>query len=497
MRTSGILMPIFSLASKGGIGTFGKEAYRFVDFLKKSKQTWWQILPLNPTNYGDSPYQSFSSYAGNPYFIDPELLIEEKLLTEDEFESFDFGTDISVIDYGKLYKNRIKMLKLCFKRFSPDAAYRTFCDENAFWLEEYALFMALKNANNDVSWENWDESLRRRDEKALKNAAKEHCESIEFYRFVQYMFAKQWRQLKSYANGNGIKIIGDIPIYVAYDSADVWSDAKQFQLDNNLRPKSVAGCPPDAFSEDGQLWGNPLYDWKYMKSDDFSWWKKRLKYVLSLYDCVRIDHFRGFESYYSIPYGDTTAVNGKWHKGPNIAFFKAMEKELGNNLPIIAEDLGFLTPAVLKMLEKSGYPGMKVLQFAFDTEKQSEYLPHNFNKNCVVYTGTHDNDTILGWAESSDPQEVEFAEQYLDTKRDDNFNWAMMKAALMSVAETCILMMADIIGLGSEGRINTPSTVGDNWNWRIDPGCINDWLAKIIADNTTFYGRAPKNKEKP
>ncbi len=484
-------MPIFSLPSKGGIGTMGREAYRFVDFLEKSGQTWWQILPINPTNYGDSPYQSFSSYAGNPYFIDPELLIEDGLLTSEEFESFDFGGFESV-DYGKLYQSRLKMLRLAFARFKEDNGYKAFCKENTFWLEDYALFMAIKNANGDISWENWDNALRFREADAIKMAKKEHKDSIKFYCFIQYMFAKQWYALKQYANSKGIKIIGDIPIYVAYDSADVWSDTKQFQLDDDLKPKAVAGCPPDSFSKDGQLWGNPLYDWKFMKADGFNWWKKRLKYVLSLYDCVRIDHFRGFESYYSVPYGDVNAKNGKWVKGPDIAFFKAIEGELGKNLPIIAEDLGFLTDAVLKMLKKSGYPGMKVLQFAFDGDSDNDYLPHNFNTNCVVYTGTHDNDTINGWVQNNALDEVQFAEQYLSAKRGDGFNWAMMKAAMMSVADTCILMMQDIIGLGSEGRINTPSTVGNNWTWRIDGSCINDWLAKVMRETTELYGRTRK-----
>lgn len=486
-------MPIFSLPSRGGIGTLGHEAYRFVDFLYKAGQTWWQILPLNPTNYGDSPYQSFSSYAGNPYFIDPEILIGEGLLTSEEFESFDFG-GFARVDYGKLYQNRLQLLRLAFRRFKEDGGYKSFCKENAYWLEDYALFMAIKNANGDISWENWDKALRFREADAIKNAQKEHKESIKFYCFIQYMFAKQWFALKNYANSKGIRIIGDIPIYVAYDSADVWSDTKQFQLDDDLKPKAVAGCPPDVFSADGQLWGNPLYDWKFMKSDGFAWWKKRLKYVLSLYDCVRIDHFRGFESYYSVPYGDTTAKNGKWVKGPDISLFKAIEGELGKNLPIIAEDLGFLTDAVLKMLKKSGYPGMKVLQFAFDGDSDNDYLPHNFNSNCVVYTGTHDNDTINGWVKNNAPEEIEFAEQYLSAKRNDGFNWAMMRAAMRSVADTCILLMQDIIGLGEDGRINTPSTVGNNWTWRIDGSCINDWLAKVVRETTELYGRSRDKK---
>ncbi len=485
-------MPIFSLPSRGGIGTFGKEAYRFVDFLEKAGQTWWQILPLNPTNYGDSPYQSFSSFAGNPYFIDPEILIEDGLLTETEFLSFDFGSDPSAVDYGKLYENRIKLLSLAFSRFTPDKEYNKFCKENAYWLDEYVLFMALKNANGDTAWNEWDVSLKTRDKKAVCAAKEKYTEKINFYRFVQYEFSNQWFKLKEYANEKGIKIIGDIPIYVAYDSADVWSDPKQFMLDDELNPTSVAGCPPDAFSEDGQLWGNPLYNWELMKQDGYAWWKRRLGYALKLYDTVRIDHFRGFEAFYSIPYGEETAKNGKWVKGPNMSLFRELKNEFGKDLPIIAEDLGYLTPSVRKMLKASGFPGMKVLQFAFDTREESDYLPHNYQNNCVVYTGTHDNDTIIGWTKSAAPEDVEMARRYLRADDSEGFNWAMMRSALASVADTCILMMPDFMGLGGEARINTPSTLGDNWTWRIDGGCINDWLAKIIRDNTVLYGRAPR-----
>ncbi len=494
MRTSGILMPIFSLPSRGGIGTLGKEAYRFVDFLKKSGQSWWQILPLNPTNYGDSPYQSFSSYAGNTYFIDPEFLIEDGLLTEDEFLSFDFGSDNTTIDYGKLYENRIKLLKIAFERFNPDKEYKTFCEDNAFWLDEYALFMALKNSHSDIAWEEWEEKLRVRDAQTIESVKTEHKDVIEFYRFVQYIFSKQWFMLKAYANKNGIGIIGDIPIYVAYDSADVWSEPEQFQLDSELKPKAVAGCPPDAFSEDGQLWGNPLYNWSYMKKDNFGWWKRRLGYALKLYDMVRIDHFRGFEAYWAIPYGDKTAKGGKWLKGPNMALFNEIKREFGDNLPIIAEDLGFLTPEVHKMLKKSGFPGMKVLQFAFTVDVDSDYLPHNYNKNCVVYTGTHDNDTILGWAQSAEKEDLSMAIKYLHVDEQEGINWAMMRAALMSVGEICILTMQDIIGLGTEARINIPSTVGGNWQWRIDGNCINDWLAGIVYENTALYFRVPEDQ---
>lgn len=491
MRASGILMPIFSLPSPYGIGTFGKSAYEFVDFLRKGGQSYWQILPLNPTNYGDSPYQSFSSFAGNPYFIDLQLLIEDGLLAEKEADAVDFGTDETAVDYGKLYKNRLPLLKKAFSRFTPDTGFKKFCQDNAYWLEDYALFMALKNAHNDVSWEEWEQDIRLREPQAIQNAQTEYAETMEFYRFIQYIFSVQWLKLKQYANKNGIKIIGDIPIYVAYDSADVWASPSQFFLDKNLKPIKVAGCPPDAFSEDGQLWGNPLYRWDVMKKDGYGWWKRRLGFALKLYDVIRIDHFRGFESYYAIPYGETTAKNGSWVKGPNTALFKALNAEFGE-MPIIAEDLGFLTPAVLKMLKQSGYPGMKVLQFAFDTREDSDYLPHNYINNCVVYTGTHDNDTVIGWTKTADSTDVETARKYMHVDEAEGFNWAMMRTALSSVADTCILMMPDLMGLGSDARINTPSTIGGNWMWRIRNGCINDWLAGILYENTKLYGRAPK-----
>ena len=484
-------MPIFSLCSKGGIGTLGKEAFAFVDFLHKAGQSWWQILPLNPTNYGDSPYQSFSSYAGNPYFIDPEILIEEGLLSREEFESIDFGNS-NKIDYGKLYFGRIKMLKKAFSRFKPSKEYDEFCKNNAFWLDDYALFMALKNENNDTAWTEWEEPLRKREQDKLNQKQKEYSDIINLYRFIQYEFSKQWMALKSYANSKGIGIIGDIPIYVALDSSDIWSEPEQFILDENLTPKKVAGCPPDYFCESGQLWGNPLYDWKKMKTDGFDWWKRRIGYALKLYDMVRIDHFRAFEAFYAIPYGDADATGGKWIKGPGMSLFNELKKQFGDNMPIIAEDLGFLTPQVHKLLKSTGFPGMKVLQFAFDTREESDYLPHNYTKNCVVYTGTHDNDTVLGWTQTADKQDVEMARRYLHVDDNEGFNWAMMRAALMSVADICILTMQDIIGLGSEGRINTPSTVGNNWRWRIDEGCVNDWLARIVLENTKLYGRQAK-----
>lgn len=495
MRKNGVLMPIFSLPSRFGIGTLGREAYRFADFLKAAGQSYWQILPIGPTSYGDSPYQSFSTYAGNPYFIDVEKLIEEGLLTEDEAESFYFGSDANSVDYGALYENRKKLLMLAFSRFEPTPEYHIFYTENAYWLDDYTLFMALKNANGDKPWYEWERPIRLRDEAALSAAREEYKTEIAFYRFLQFVFSKQWTELKNYANKNGIEIIGDIPIYVALDSADVWAEREQFVLDSEGAPTEVSGCPPDAFSEDGQLWGNPLYNWSFMEKDGFLWWCRRIGYAFKIYDVVRIDHFRGLESFYAIPFGEQTAKNGCWCKGPGMALFDAFHKRFGESLPIIAEDLGYLTPEVRRLLEDSGFPGMKVMQFAFDSREESDYLPHNYESNCVVYTGTHDNDTINGWIQTAPASDVKMAYKYLGVNEGESLSWPMMRSAMMSVADTCILMMPDLIGLGSEGRINTPSTLGENWRWRINGDCINDWLAEILRDNTALYGRI-KREEK-
>ena len=499
MRTSGILMPVFSLPSPYGIGTFGKEAYGFVDFLKKAGQRYWQILPLNPTNYGDSPYQSFSSAAGNPYFIDLDMLQEEGLLQKSEYEHVDFGGDRTSVDYGKLYENRYRVLRIAFARFRqaiPEAFHR-FCAKHEDWLPEYALFMALKDANGGVSWRKWDEKLRFRDPETLRQAREDYQEDILFYEFLQYIFFKQWTKLKVYANQNGIKMIGDMPIYVADDSVDVWADPKQFDLDEDLLPKVVAGCPPDAFSADGQLWGSPVYDWERMRKEaqPYAWWRDRVKRAFAMYDVIRIDHFRGFESFYCIPYGEKTARRGSWRKGPGMELIRALQEDYGSALPIIAEDLGFLTPEVKKLLKDSGFPGMKVLQFAFSGDPESDYLPHNYDRNCVVYTGTHDNDTIMGWMNDTAPHEVENAKRYMHFEGSGGFNWAMIRLAMMSVADTAVFMMQDFLGLGKEARINTPSTLGGNWNWRILPGCTNDWLAKIIRDCCMIYGRCVKHTE--
>jgi 4-alpha-glucanotransferase len=490
MRTSGVLMPIFSLPSPYGIGTMGKEARKFVDFLVKGGQTYWQILPICPTSYGDSPYQSFSSFAGNPYFIDPDTLCSEKLLTKKECKSFDWGGSEKYIDYGTMYISRYALLRKAYVRFKkniPDD-YEDFCKKESGWLDEYALFMAIKDANDGRSWLEWDDELRHRDEKLLDEARVKYSDETGFYKMLQYLFFKQWRELKSYANERGIYIIGDVPIYVAADSADVWANPTQFYLDKNLNPIEVAGCPPDAFTADGQLWGNPLFRWDVMKKDNFRWWTKRMKAMAELYDIVRIDHFRGFDSYYAIPAKDKTARNGRWKKGPGMSLFKQIEKDLGK-LPIIAEDLGFLTDSVYKLLKNSGFPGMKVLQFAFDSREGSNYLPHTYPTNCVVYTGTHDNDTSLGWMETAPKPSVQFAKDYLNLTEEEGLNWGMMRGAWSSVAELAIVPMQDIIGLGSEARINTPSTLGDNWKWRATAEQITPALAKRLYTYTEMYGR--------
>ncbi len=491
MRTSGILMPVFSLASNYGIGTFGKEAREFVLFLKAAGQSYWQLLPLNPTSFGDSPYQSFSSYAGNPYFIDLDMLKEDGLLKKEEYENIDFGTHDRV-DYEKLYFNRYPVLRKAFLRFDrSNKKYIDFIEKERDWLDTYALFMAIKDKNNGESRHNWPKEFKKFDLELSKLWTEELKEDIDFYKFLQFKFFEQWFSLKEYANKNGIKIIGDMPIYVADDSVDVWSNPEQFSLLEDLKPKEVAGCPPDAFCVDGQLWGNPVYDWDYMKSEKrpFSWWRNRFAHAFRVYDVIRIDHFRGFESYYCIDAKSLDAKKGIWKKGPDMALFKALEEDFGKDLPIIAEDLGMLTPAVQKLLEGSGYPGMKVLQFAFSLEKESSYLPHNHIKNCVVYTGTHDNDTIVGWADSITDDELKFASEYMGKGDNESINWAMIRTALSSVADTVIIPMADLLGLSSEGRINTPSVAENNWQWRIGKGCVNDWLAGILKEKTKLYKR--------
>lgn len=480
-------MPIFSLSDGYGIGTFGKAAYKWIDFLVKAGQKHWQVLPLGPTSYGDSPYQSFSAFAGNPYFIDPDMLVDEKLLTKDECENYNCENN-SKTDYELLYNKRFKLLRVAFSRFNKFGDLNKFSENQNFWLDDYSLFMALKSKNNQNEWSIWDKHARLHDETYLSSIKEELSDEINFHIFLQYMFFKQWNKLKKYANKSGISIIGDMPIYVALDSADVWANRNFFQLDEDGTPTEVAGVPPDAFSADGQLWGNPLYNWNILKADNYKWWEARMKSSFELFDIVRIDHFRGFESYYAIPFGDKTAKNGVWKKGPDLDFISMLKNKFPDN-DIIAEDLGYLTKDVKKLLKYSGYPGMKVLQFAFDSDSDNDYLPHNINKNCVIYTGTHDNDTTCGWIQSCPEKTLNFARKYLDIHYHPDEHWCFIRRAMSSVADLAIIPIQDYLGLDSLSRINTPSTLGENWIWRIDESQLNYELADKILDVTKLYGR--------
>lgn len=492
MRKSGILLPVSSLPSAYGIGCFSGETYEFIDKLKAAGQSYWQILPLGPTSYGDSPYQSFSSFAGNPYFISLDDLVEDGYLTREDCTSCDFGDNEEYVDYEKLYKNRFLLLRKAYENshIKDNVEFQSFVLENKDWLDNYALYMAVKTHFNNTCWVEWDEDIKLRKPEALKKYQKEYADEVEFYQFQQYLFAKQWKALKAYANQNGIKIIGDIPIYVAFDSSDAWANPELFQFDEKCNPIAVAGCPPDGFSATGQLWGNPLYRWEYHKETGYAWWLNRLEATFEKYDVLRIDHFRGFDEYYAIPYGEPTAENGQWEPGPGYDLFKTMKSALGKK-DIIAEDLGFLTPSVLKLVKKTGYPGMKVLQFAFDSREESDYLPHNYTKNCVVYTGTHDNDTTEGWFTALSAKDRRFCRNYLDIKGrgQGKIHTALIRTALASVADTAIIPMQDYLGLDSRARINTPSTLGNNWKWRMKADAFTGELAEEIRKMTKLYGR--------
>ena len=481
-------MPISALPSKHGIGTLGKEAYGFIDFLKACGQRYWQILPVGPTGYGDSPYQSFSAYAGNPYFISLDILSEEGLLTKAEIRRAGFFSNPDLIDYGDLYEKRFALLGKAAARISPaDPGFVSFSAENP-WLSGYALFMSLKAERGMVSFHFWPEKYRRREEKTIKKAEERLKGEIHFWSVLQYLFFKQWGRLKAYANENGIKIIGDIPIYVSPDSADLWINYKLFQANVKREMKYIAGCPPDYFNEKGQRWGNPLYNWNYHKKEDYRWWTERLLHAEKVFDAVRIDHFRGFAGYYSIPAENETAEYGEWKKGPGRKFISAV-KERAPGLKIIAEDLGFLTPDVKRLLKASGFPGMKVLQFAFDASEDSDYLPHKYQKNCVVYTGTHDNTTARGWVQTAASHEIEFARRYLKAGRNADLSFALVKAAMNSKSDLCVIPIQDWLGLGAEARINTPGVPEGNWRFRLRKNKLSESLVKIIRHFTEKSGR--------
>lgn len=503
-RGCGMLLPVASLPSKYGIGAFSKEAYEFVDKLAKAGQQYWQILPLGPTGYGDSPYQAFSAFAGNPYFIDLEQLTKEGLLTQEECQMADFGSDDRDIDYGKIYENRFPLLKKAFLRWEEQQK-KSGMDEKEIrkYLKkqlraetrDYCFYMALKNQFGGKSFSEWDKDIRTREEDVLKHYKKELREEIAFYEFQQVMFERQWKALKAYANEHGIRIIGDIPIYVAADSADSWAHPELFQFDEDCRPTAVAGCPPDAFSATGQLWGNPLYRWDYHKKTGYSWWMDRMEYSFELYDVVRVDHFRGFDAYYSIPAGSKTAEFGHWEDGPGYDLFKKMNDRFGK-LDIIAEDLGFLTPSVFKLVEKTGFPGMKVLEFAFDGGPGNQYLPHHYGKNCVVYTGTHDNMTLQGWYHDLSPETKKFAVEYLGNERtpQGEIHWDYIRLALSSTARLAVIPVQDYLGLGNRARINEPSTLGKNWRWRMKSEDLTEEILERCRQMAERYSRVPEKK---
>ena len=493
-RSSGILFHPTSLPGKYGIGTLGKEAYAFIDFLKKSRQKLWQIFPLGPTGYGDSPYQSFSSFAGNPYLIDFDLFIEAHLLSEEDLRDVFFGDNEEYIDYGAIYNQKYPLLRKAYENFKSSDNHEMrenlehFKRENASWLNDYSLYISLKNHFNGLPWNEWAHDIKNREHGAMEHYKNELADDIEYHNFIQFLFFKQWGDVKRYANENGIKIIGDIPIFVAADSSDAWANPEIFLFDEERKPVKVAGVPPDYFSATGQLWGNPLYNWQKLKETNYSWWVERVRANLSTCDIIRIDHFRGFEAYWAVPYGDDTAINGQWEPGPGIDLFNAIKSQLGE-LPIIAEDLGLMTQGVIDLREATGFPGMKILGFAFDSGEENDYLPHTYTKNCVVYTGTHDNDTLIGWFQKAKEEDRQFARDYLNSRSDDEIHWNAIRGAWSSVANMAISPVQDFLGLGSEARINTPGVAAGNWQWRLRHGVLTDELAERIAKLTKVYSR--------
>ncbi len=492
-RSSGVLMPISSLPSPYGIGTFGKAAYVFADFLKAAGQKYWQVLPLGPTSYGDSPYQSFSTFAGNPYFIDLDILIKEGLLTKKEVMAENWGTNPRYVDYGQTYISRFKVLRKAKERGykAAEKEIAKFKKANP-WVDNYALFMSLKKHFDQISWQEWpEEDIRLHEKKAVAKYTKELAEDIEFFIFIQYLFFKQWTELKKYINKLGIEVIGDLPIYVALDSCDVWAEPEFFCLDEENYPVEVAGVPPDYFSADGQLWGNPCYDWKAMKADGYRWWIRRIGGCAKLYDVLRIDHFRGFDEYWAVPAGDKTAKNGKWKKGPGMELVGLLSKEYPNT-EFIAEDLGQPSPTVVKLLKDSNWPGMKVLEFAFDSGEPNNYQPHTYDKHCICYTGTHDNATIMEWYKTAKKADKDYARKYLGISRSEGFNWGMIRGGMSSVAMLFVAQIQDYLGLGKYNRINVPGTKSGNWQWRLLDGELTQELAKKMYDMALMYDRVEK-----
>lgn len=490
-RGAGILLPISSLPSPYGIGTLGAEAYAFVDQLAEAKQSYWQVLPVGPTSFGDSPYQSFSAFAGNPYFIDLDTLKEDGLLLSEEIEEQYWGDDASEVDYAALYEARFEVLHKAYARsdHKMQEDYQAFLAKSSYWLEDYSFYMALKFHFHGQEWSLWEDGLKFRHKETLRKFEDLLAEEIDFWKFCQYQFFMQWRQLKRYANSKGIRIIGDIPLYVAMDSADVWTHSDLFELDERKKPIHVAGVPPDCFSEDGQRWGNPLYRWKRMKRDHYAWWYQRMKANAALYDVIRIDHFIGIVNYWSIPASCPTAVEGEWRKGPGRHLTKVIRKATKGS-DIIAEDLGIVSDKVRALINETGWPGMKILEFAFDGDASNEYLPHQYkNTNCLVYGGTHDNQTLLGYYGNKSDKELKFMMNYLHIKRVSQIPKAMLRAAYASIADTVIFQMQDILELDDTARMNEPSTVGTNWRWRMQPGAFDGKKIKMLRKMCKLYAR--------
>ena len=494
-RSSGLLLPVFSLPSPYGIGTFGKAAYDFVDFLEKAGQRWWQILPVGPTSLGDSPYMSPSAYAGNPYYIDLDMLAKDGLLKQEEITACSWGKDPARVDYDCLQGQRLLLLKKAADRgIARDrAAVDLFASENTDWLPDYTLFMALKEYFDGKDWMEWpDEAIRLHRPDAVAAYREKLAGQVQFYTYLQFLFFNQWQKLRTYAKEKGIGIIGDMPIYVAMDSADVWSSPENFLLDEENVPVKVAGVPPDYFCEDGQLWGNPLYNFEQMKRDGYGWWIRRIGGAQKLYDVLRIDHFRGLESFWAVPYGDKTARNGTWIKGPGMDLV-GMLKNWFSGMQFIAEDLGAYTPELIQFLDESGFPGMRVLEFAFNADEESSYLPHAHIRNCVCYVGTHDNDTIMGWKEHAPAGDIAKAIDYLGLSDREGFAWGFIRGGMSSVADLFIAQMQDYLELGSEARMNTPGEMYGNWQWRMLPNQLTNGLAKRIAAVTKLYGRSRRS----
>lgn len=490
-RASGLLMPVSALPAPYGIGNLGLEARKFVDFLQQSGQSYWQVLPIGPTGYGDSPYQSWSSMAGNPYFIDLDALKEEGLITQEEIDSFSYQRENIRVDYGLLYENRKQILHKAYERYlgrgETDALFE-FQETHKAWLSDYALYMTIKKHHNEQSWENWDDAYRTCEPEAMRAFMDEHKDEILYHIFVQFMFYKQWHALKNYANERGVRIIGDLPIYVAMDSAEIWAHPELFHMDENLKPSLVGGVPPDGFSADGQLWGNPLYDWDKHKKEGFTWWKQRLAGVAQFYDVLRIDHFRGFEAYWAIPAGSETAASGEWMKAPGEALFKAIN-EAFPELDIIAEDLGYMTEDVVALRKNAGYPGMQILEFSFGPGMDSEALVHKHFRDNIVYIGSHDNQTLKQWLEETPSYEREYAKSYFNLTEEEGYNWGFIRGAMSSVANTAIFQVQDILFLGKEARMNEPGTVENNWVWRMEQGALTDEMAHKLRERTEWFGR--------